>query len=91
MLGKLQELRAMMFVDTSYRDCLYMRKSTMGEINTIGESIMSWMSQRYKSVSQSSTEAKYIVLSEATKELKIIQMLFDELDRSEYPEVIYTG
>jgi hypothetical protein len=64
------------------------RKSTMGEVHTVGGSITSWKSQRQKTVSQLSSEAEYITLLEATKEKRFTQMLLREIAEAEEPGYI---
>ena len=51
--------------------------------------ITSWKSQRQKTVSQLSSEAEYITLSEAAKEQKCIKMLLNEIAEEESPGYIY--
>lgn len=83
------ELRTITYCDSSYGDCKDTRRSSMGEVHTIGGSITSWRSQRQKIVTQSSTEAEYITLSEAAKEQKFTQMLLEEIAEVETPGYIY--
>ena len=44
-------------------------KSTSGYIYTIGGTAVSWMSRLQKCVSLSSTEAEYVAIAEAGKEM----------------------
>lgn len=67
-----------------YRDADYVgdietRRSTSGHAFFWGKSIISWSSQRQKSVSTSTTESEYIAASEAIKELIWIQRFRKEL------------
>ena len=83
------ELRTISYCDSSYGDCKDTRKSTMGEVHTIGGALISWKSQRQRTVTQSSSEAEYITLSEAAKEQKFTQMLLEEIAEVETPGIIY--
>jgi hypothetical protein len=88
-MKKPTELRTISYCDSSYGDCKDTRRSTMGEVHTIGGAITSWKSQRQRSVTQSSSEAEYITLSEAAKEQKFTQMLLEEVAEVEIPGYIY--
>ena len=88
-MKKPTELRTISYCDSSYGDCKDTRRSTMGEVHTIGGSITSWRSQRQKIVTQSSSEAEYVTLSEAAKEQKFTQMLLEEIAEVEIPGYIY--
>ena len=88
-MKKPKELRTISYCDSSYGDCKDTRRSTMGEVHTIGGSITSWRSQRQKIVTQSSTEAEYVTLSEAAKEQKFTQMLLEEIAEVDMPGYIY--
>jgi hypothetical protein len=88
-MRKPEELRTISYCDSSYGDCKDTRKSTMGEVHTLGGAITSWRSQRQKTVSQSSSEAEYVTLSEAAKEQKFTQMLLREIAEVEEPGYIF--
>ena len=63
------EMRIVSFCDSSYGDCKDTRRSTGGDLHTIGGAIISWRAQLLKMICLSSTEAEYITLTEATKVL----------------------
>jgi hypothetical protein len=54
-------------------------RSTSGVLFLYNGAAISWMSRKQSCVSLSSTEAEYIALSEALKELSWLQSLFDDL------------
>ncbi|WOG90447.1 hypothetical protein DCAR_0209691 [Daucus carota subsp. sativus] len=57
------------FSDADLGGCLDTRKSTTGYIFTLGGTAVSWMSRLQKSVALSTTEAEYMAISEASKEM----------------------
>ena len=88
-MRKPKNMRVVSWVDSSYGDCIDTRRSTSGDIHTIGGSLLSWKSNRQKTVSLSSTEAEYYALTEAAKEQQFLQMLMEELGLLEGPGIIY--
>ena len=84
-----KNLRVTSFVDASYADCKETRRSSTGDINTLGGSIISWRAQKTKTVCMSSTEAEYIALTETCKEQKFLIMLLEEVFQVELPAVIH--
>jgi hypothetical protein len=83
------ELKTISYYDSNYGDCKDTRKSTMGEVHTIGGVLISWKSQRQCNVTQSSSKAEYITLLEAAKEQKFTQMLLEEIAEVKMPGIIY--
>ena len=69
-----KEMRIYSYGDSSYGDCKDTRRSTSGDLHTIGGGIISWRSQLLKMMCLSSTEAEYVTLTETTKEQRFIQM-----------------
>ena len=61
----------------------------MGEAHTIGGAVIICKYQRQKNVTQSSTEAEYITLSESVKEHKSTQMILQQKSDIETPGYIY--
>nr|KYP63062.1 Retrovirus-related Pol polyprotein from transposon TNT 1-94 [Cajanus cajan] len=57
------------YYDANLGGCLDTRKSTTGFVFIIGGTTDSWMSQLQKSVALSTTEAKYMAISEVGKEM----------------------
>ena len=74
-----KEIRVVSFSDSSYGDCEDSRRSSTGDIHTIGGSIISWRAQRTKCVCLSSTEAEYVGLTATCKEQRFIQMVLEEV------------
>ena len=83
------ELRVVSFGDSSYGDCLDSRRSSTGDIHTIGGGIVSWRAQRTKCICLSSTEAEYIELTEMCKEQRFIQMVMEEVFMCNKPGIMY--
>ena len=77
------------FTDSDYAGSLDDRKSTSGYAFNYGECLISWHSSRQKTVSLSSTEAEYIGLTSAVKELIWLNQLLSELNRQVFQLVIY--
>ena len=66
------------------------RKSISGFLATINGAAISWSSKKQTSVATSSTEAEYMALSGAVKEIIWIQRMFKELGRTlEDEKIIY--
>ena len=82
-------LRIISFGDASFGDCRETRRSSTGDINTLGGSIISWRSQKTKTVCLSSTEAEYIALMEMSKEQKFLVMSMEEVFDVELPCYLY--
>ena len=55
------------YVDADYRQDLDGRRSTTGYIFTLGGGCISWRSTLQKCVAQSTTEAEYVAVTEASK------------------------
>jgi len=67
-LGGDPELDLVGFSDSSHADCPDTARSTMGYCFSVGGAVFTWSSRRQKTVSNSSCEAEYIALSEASRE-----------------------
>ena len=78
-----KNLRIISFGDGSFGHCREMRRSSTGDINTLGGSLISWRSQKTKTVCLSSTEAEYIALTEICKEQRFLVMSMNELFKVE--------
>ncbi|GKA64623.1 putative RNA-directed DNA polymerase [Tanacetum coccineum] len=77
------------FSDSNYGGCLDLGKSTTGYVFTVGGTIVSWMSRIQKCVAISTTEAEYIGIAEAGKELICLNNFFEELDRAQTECVLF--
>ncbi|GJV49057.1 retrovirus-related pol polyprotein from transposon TNT 1-94 [Tanacetum coccineum] len=69
------------FSDSDYGGCLDSGKSTTGYVFTMGGTSVSWMSKIQKCVAMSTTEAEYMAIAEAGKEL--VWNFLKELDRAQ--------
>jgi hypothetical protein len=67
------------FSDSSYASDLDERKSFSGYVFRLGQSAISWRSRKQKSVAVSTTEAEYMALSLAARQLVWIRNAFHEL------------
>jgi len=67
-LGGDPELDLVGFSDSSHADCPDTARLTMGYCFSVGGAIFTWSSHCQKTVSNSSCEAEYIALSEASRE-----------------------
>ena len=88
-INRPKNLHVISFGDASYGDCLETRRSSTGDIHTIGGSIVNWRAQKTKTVCLSSAEAEYIALSEMSKEQKFLHMLMEEVFEVELPCILY--
>ena len=59
------------------------RKSTTGYVFTLGSAAVSWVSRLQKVISLSSTEADYVAITEASKELIWLKRLLEELGKGQ--------
>ena len=55
------------------------RKSTTGYVIKIGNSVVSWSSQKQKSVALSTMEAEYVAMAESVKEGMWIMQILDDI------------
>lgn len=67
------------FSDADYAGDTDTRRSTTGFCFLIGNGVVSWNSERQKSVSLSTTESEYVAASNAVKELVWIKRMVNEL------------
>ncbi|XP_069151930.1 uncharacterized protein [Solanum lycopersicum] len=77
-----ESTKAVGFVDADLGGDVDSSKSSSGYIYTIGGTVVSWMSRLQKCVSLSSTEAEYMAIAEAGKELIWLEDYLEELARS---------
>jgi len=67
------------FSDADWAGCVDDRRSTGGFAVFLGSNLVSWTARKQPTVSQSSTEAEYKALANATAELLWIQKLLTEI------------
>ena len=77
------------FTDSDFAGSIEDRKSTSGYAFKYDNCLISWHSSRQKTVSLSSTEAEYIALTSAVKELIWLSQLLSELNRCVLQLVIF--
>jgi hypothetical protein len=65
------------------------RRSVTGYVFTLGTGVISWKSQRQKTVALSSTQAEYMAASSATRELLWLRKLMSELHHPQDTTVIH--
>ena len=82
-------LKIISFGDASYSDCKETRRSSTGDIHTIGGSLVSWRAQKTRFVCLSSAESEYVALTEMCKEQKFLTMLLQEVLECELPSILY--
>ena len=78
------------FSDADLGGCLDTRKSTTGYIFTLGGTAVSWMSRLQKSVALSTTEAEYMAISEASKEMIWLKNFLEELGKKQADNALYS-
>lgn len=84
------ELRLQGFVDSDFAGEVDNRRSTTGYIFTVGTTAVSWVSQLQKIVALSTTEAEYVAVTEASKEMIWLQGLLVELDVKQEKNVLHS-
>ena len=89
MIRRPQSLKLIAFGDASYGDCLDTRRSSTGDIHTIGGSLISWRAQKTRFVCLSSAEAEYVALTEMCKEQRFLIMLMQEIFECDLPGILY--
>jgi hypothetical protein len=65
------------------------RRSVTGYIFTLGAGVISWKSQRQKTVALSSTEAEYVSASTATREVLWLHKLLNELHQPQQTTTLH--
>ncbi|CAA0832630.1 cysteine-rich RLK (RECEPTOR-like protein kinase) 8 [Striga hermonthica] len=79
------------FVDADFAGSdLDKRRSTTGYVFTYGETAVSWISKLQKIVILSTTEAEYVAVTEAAKELVWLQNFLNELGRPQKDVALYS-
>ncbi|BBH04062.1 Toll-Interleukin-Resistance domain family protein [Prunus dulcis] len=84
------ELKVQGYVDADFGGEVDHRRSTTGYIFTVGNTAVSWMSQLQKIVTLSTTEAEYVAVTEASKEMIWLQGLLTELGFKQEKNVLHS-
>ena len=82
-----KSLRIISFEDASYADCQDTRRSSTGDLHTIGGCLVSWRAQKTRFVCLSSAEAEYVALTGMCKEQKFLTMLLNEIHECDLPSI----
>ena len=82
-------LNLAIYSDASYGSATDLPMSTGGYITFLADGIVSWKSNKIKSVCQSSTEAEYVAASDALREMAWISNLCDEIKKPLKDKVLY--
>lgn len=72
-------LQLTVFVDSDFARCEHSRRSTTGWVFTLAGGLVSWSSQRQKTVATSTMDAEYTASAEATKEAVWIRNFINDL------------
>ncbi|KAE8711604.1 Detected protein of confused Function [Hibiscus syriacus] len=64
------------------------RRSTAGYVYTLEGTAVSWVSQLQKIVALSTTEAEYVAITEASKEMVLLQSFLEELGKKQENNVL---
>ncbi len=84
------ELKLEGYVDSDFAGEVDHRRSTTGYVFTFGSTAISWVSQLQKIVTISTTEAEYVAVTEASKELIWLQGLLTELGFEQKMNVLHS-
>ncbi|KAE8702283.1 Squamosa promoter-binding protein 2 [Hibiscus syriacus] len=77
------------YVDADLAGNVDIRMSTTGYVYTLGGTAVSWVSQLQKIVALSTTEAEYVAVTEAIKEMVWLQSFLEELGKIQENNVLY--
>ncbi|KAE8705011.1 Cytochrome P450 84A1 [Hibiscus syriacus] len=77
------------YVDADLAGNIDIRRSTTGYVYTLGGTAVSWVSQLQKIVALSTTEAEYVAVTEASKEMVWLQSFLEELGKKQENNVLY--
>ena len=78
------------FVDADLGEDVYSSKSASGYIYTIGGTVVSWMSRLQKCITLSSTEAEYVAIAEAGKEMIWLADYLEKLGKKQSEKILYS-
>ena len=84
------EVEVQGYVDADFGGEVDHRRSTTGYVFTVGTTAVSWMSQVQKIVTLSTTEAEYVAVTEASKEMIWLQGLLTELGFKQEKNVLHS-
>ena len=76
------ELNLQGYVDSDLGDDVDTQRSTTGYVYTFGGTVVNWVSQLQKLVALSTTEAEYLAITKASKEMLWLKNLFVELGKT---------
>ena len=79
------------YIDADMDGDVDSRKSTSGYLTTFARGVVSWQSNLQRCVALSTTEAEYIVVSKADKEVKYMKNLLHELGHVQERYVLHCG
>ncbi|KAE8686500.1 cytochrome P450 71A9-like [Hibiscus syriacus] len=77
------------YVDADLAENVDIRRSTTGYVYTLGGTAVSWVSQLQKIVALSTTEAEYVAVTEASKEMVWLQSFLEELGKKQENNILY--
>ncbi|KAE8676962.1 cytochrome P450 71A9-like [Hibiscus syriacus] len=77
------------YVDDDLAGNVDIRRSTTGYVYTLGGTAVSCVSQLQKIVALSTTEAEYVAVTEASKEMVWLQSFLEELGKKQENNVLY--
>jgi len=78
------------YVDYDLAGDIDSMRSTTGYVFTVGGTIVSWISWLQKVVALSTTEAKYVAATEASKEMIWLRHFLEELGQRKEDGPLYT-
>jgi hypothetical protein len=78
-IGKSKSMLVSAFSDADWASCVDDRRSTAGFAVFLGDNLVSWTARKQPILSQSSTEAEYKALANATTEMLWVQKLLTKL------------
>ena len=77
------------YVDADMAGDVDNRKSTTGYVHTLGGTAVSWVSKLQKIVALSTTEAEYVAVTEASKEMIWLRCFLQELGQNDGQNILH--
>ena len=79
----MSNFRLFVFTDSDWAGCLDGRKSTSGNVFSLGSGVVTWSSKKQETVALSSSEAEYVAASSAIRQVLWLRKLLVDLNHEQ--------